>query len=654
MYDVREFPLAGSYRVSLSSIRGLLRPFYFTKQLESIVSPTASGQSIQSLQHYATQLRIHSIQGTTEAGSGHPTSCCSAADIVATLFFAVMHYDPANPKDRGNDRFILSKGHAAPLLYAAWAEAGFIKRDDLLNLRKLSSDLEGHPTPRLPFVDMATGSLGQGLCGGVGIALNHKFLDQNDARVYVLMGDGESVEGSVWEAAEIAQHKQLDNLCAIVDINRLGQSDPTLLQHDLKAYQARWKGFGWHTIPVDGHDHSALLEAFQEAANTHDRPTVILAKTLKGKGISFAEDKMNWHGKPLSQEDAQKAIQELSKFLNTEEGPPTIQAPTSHETTPANILPVAPPAYDTQKSVATREAFGEALVHLGEVNPLVVALDADVKNSTFTDKFGQRFPTRFFENFIAEQNMVGAAAGLAACGKIPFAATFACFLTRAYDFIRMSAISQANIKLMGSHAGVSIGEDGPSQMGLEDLAMMSVQPGVTVLYPSDAVCAYHLVQAAASHDGMVYMRTSRPKTPILYGNDDIFHIGGSKVLRQSDQDRLTIVAAGVTLFEALKAYDELAAAGIHVRIVDLYSIVPIDTETLLDCARATSNTFLTVEDHYAHGGLGDAVLSALSGEGIRLHKLAVREIPHSGKSDELLDRYGISARVIVETAKRLV
>ena len=363
---------------------------------------------------------------------------------------------------------------------------------------------------------------------------------------------------------------------------------------------------------------------------------------------------MNWHGKALSQEDAQKAIQELSIDLNTKQQIPIIQSPTSIDSTPPKILPVAPPAYDSEKSVATREAFGEALVHLGEANPLVVALDADVKNSTFTDKFGQRFPTRFFENFIAEQNMVGAATGLAACGKVPFAATFACFLTRAYDFIRMSAISQANIKLMGSHVGVSIGEDGPSQMGLEDIAMMAAQPGVTVLYPSDAVCAYHLVQAAASHEGMVYIRTSRPKTPILYNNDDIFHIGGSKVLRQSEKDRLTIVAAGVTVFEALKAYDELAAAGINVRIVDLYSIVPIDTPTLIECARATSNRFLTVEDHYAHGGLGDAVLSALSGEGIRLHKLAVREIPHSGKPTELLDRYGISARVIVETAKRLI
>ncbi|MDR4502412.1 MAG: transketolase [Nitrospirales bacterium] len=619
------------------------------------MSTTASSQLIQSLQHFSAQLRIHAIRQTTEAGSGHPTSCCSAADIVATLFFGIMRFDPTNPQYRGNDRFILSKGHAAPLLYAAWAEAGYLNERDLLDLRKLHSDLEGHPTPRLSFVDLATGSLGQGLNGGVGIALNHKYLDDNHARVYVLMGDGESVEGSVWEAAEIARYKQLDNLCAIIDINRLGQSDPTLLEHDLNTYQARWKSFGWHTIPVDGHDHTALFEAFQEAANTHDQPTVLLAKTLKGKGISFAEDKMNWHGKALSQEDASKAIEELSGMLNSEPGQsPSIAAPVSFESAPPNVMPVAPPAYDPAKPVATREAFGEALVHLGEANPWVVALDADVKNSTFTDKFAQRFPARFFENFIAEQNMVGAAAGLAACGKIPFAATFACFLTRAYDFIRMSAISQANIKLMGSHAGVSIGEDGPSQMGLEDIAMMSSQPGVTVLYPSDAVCAYHLVQAAASHEGMVYIRTGRPKTPILYANDDIFHIGGSKVVRQSDQDRLTIVTAGVTLFEALQAHEELASAGIPVRIVDLYSIVPIDRATLLDCARATSNTFLTVEDHYAHGGLGDAVLNALSGEGIRLHKLAVREIPHSGKPAELLDRYGISARIIVETAKRLV
>ena len=564
-----------------------------------------------------------------------------------------MRYDPATPRNPDNDRFVLSKGHAAPLLYAAWAEAGLIDPSELLRLRTLGSDLEGHPTPRLPFVDMATGSLGQGLSAGIGISLNHKYLDKAGARVYVLLGDGESVEGSVWEGAELGRHFQLDNLCAIIDINRLGQSDPTLLQHDLDAYQARWSGFGWKAMIVDGHDHGALLKAFEVASQTRGKPTVLLAKTFKGKGISFAEDQMNWHGKPLNREQAEQATRELSAELGNGQSPPPIQVPPKSERSQSSTIPLPAPTYGAQDSVATREAFGEALAKLGEVNPSVVALDADVKNSTFTDKFGKRFPDRFFENFIAEQNMVGAAAGLAACGKIPFAATFACFLTRAYDFIRMAAISQSNIKLMGSHAGVSIGEDGPSQMGLEDLAMMAVQPGVVVLYPSDAVCTYKLVEAAAKHQGMVYIRTGRPKTPILYPNEEAFHIGGSKIHKPSPDDRLTIVTAGVTLFEAMKAQTELEKSAIPVRIVDLYSIVPIDKQTLLECAR-TTNTFLTVEDHYAHGGIGDAVLNALSSEGVRVHKLAVREIPHSGKPAELVDRYGISAHSIVETAKRLV
>ena len=621
--------------------------------MEQPVTVTATSPLAQYIHHKATQLRIHSIRSTTEAGSGHPTSCCSAADIVATLFFGVMRYDPTTPRNPDNDRFVLSKGHAAPLLYAAWAEVGLLDPAELLRLRTLGSDLEGHPTPRLPFVDMATGSLGQGLSASIGIALNHKYLDQASARVYVLLGDGESVEGSVWEGAELARHFQLDNLCAIVDVNRLGQSDPTLLQHDLEAYQARWSGFGWQAIIVDGHDHTALLKAFEMASQTRGKPTVLLAKTLKGKGISFAEDQMNWHGKPLNREQAEQATRELSVELGNGQTPPAIQSPPKSERSEAAISPLPAPTYGAQDSVATREAFGEALAKLGEVNPSVVALDADVKNSTFTDKFGKRFPDRFFENFIAEQNMVGAAAGLAACGKVPFAATFACFLTRAYDFIRMAAISQSNIKLMGSHAGVSIGEDGPSQMGLEDLAMMAVQPGVVVLYPSDAVCTYKLVEAAANHQGMVYIRTGRPKTPILYPNDEAFHIGGSKIHKPSPDDRLTIVTAGVTLFEAMKAQTELEKSGITVRIVDLYSIVPIDQQTLLECAR-TTKTFLTIEDHYAHGGIGDAVLNALSAEGVRVHKLAVREIPHSGKPAELVDRYGISAHSIIETAKRLV
>ena len=614
----------------------------------------ASAQLPELLRQKADQLRIHSIRATTTAGSGHPSSCCSAADIVATLFFSVMRFDPHNPPNPDNDRFVLSKGHAAPLLYAAWAEAGLFDPKHLLELRTLESDLEGHPTPRLSFVDMATGSLGQGLSVGVGIALNNKYLDKSSARTYVVLGDGESVEGSVWEAADIARHFQLDNLCGIVDINRLGQSDPTMLEHNLTAYQARWEGFGWHAICVDGHNHAELLKAFAEAAQTSGKPAMILAKTFKGKGIPFAEDHPAWHGKPLNPEQAEEAINELSQTLTSPSPAFSISPPTTVQRTKSTLHPLPAPKYEATDLVATREAFGDALAKLGEVNPLVIGLDADVKNSTYTDKFSKRFPDRFFENFIAEQNMVGAAAGLAACGKIPFAATFACFLTRAYDFIRMAAISQANIKLMGSHVGVSIGEDGPSQMGLEDLAMMAAQPGVVVLYPSDAMCTYRLVETMANHKGMVYMRTGRPKTPILYGPEESFAIGGSKVLRQSAKDQVTIVAAGVTVFEALKAYDALQAAGISVRIIDLYSVAPIDVTTLQQAARATNNRLLTVEDHYLHGGIGDAVLSALAGDGIRLTKMGICQIPHSGKPDQLLDHYGINARAIVEKVKQLI
>ena len=620
-----------------------------------MASPTASSDLLTALHNKATHLRIESVRSTSEAGSGHPSSCCSAADIVAALFFSVMRYDPKNPKAPNSDRFVLSKGHAAPLLYAAWAEAGLFPKTDLLKLRTLTSDLEGHPTPRLPFVDMATGSLGQGLAVGVGIALNAKYVDKLNHRTYVLMGDGESVEGSVWEAAELARHHQLDNLCAIVDINRLGQSDPTMLQHDMDSYRARWTGFGWHALVVDGHDLTAVIAAFDEAAHTKNRPTILLAKTFKGKGISFMEDHPNWHGKPVPQgTETQKAIDELTKQLKPNGTALTIQTPSAPTLAASRISPLPASPYKPGESAATREAFGVALEALGAVNPLVVGLDADVKNSTYTDKFGKKFPNRFFENFIAEQNMLGAAAGLAACGKVPFVATFAAFFTRAYDFIRMAAISQSNIKLVGTHVGVSIGEDGPSQMGLEDIAMMATQPGITVLYPSDATCMYRLVEAAANHKGMVYLRAGRPKSLVLYGPEEQFPIGGSKILRQSASDALTIVAAGVTLFEALKAHDQLKSAGIATRVIDLYSIVPIDRTTLLDSARATQGRVLTVEDHYAHGGLGDAVLSAVATEGVKVHKLAVRAIPHSGKPDELVDHFGIGARSIVEAAKHIV
>jgi len=610
---------------------------------------------IRGLGHKATQLRIHSVQATSNAGSGHPTSCCSAADIVATLFFHVLHHDVKDPKNVANDRFILSKGHAAPLLYAAWAEAGFLNPEDLRQLRQFDSDLEGHPTPRLPFVQVPTGSLGQGLSAGVGMAINAKYLDHLSARTYVLLGDGECAEGSVWEAAEIASHYQLDNLCAIVDVNRLGQSGPTIHEYHMEAYHDRWAACGWHPMIVDGHDLHELVNAFQEAATIENQPSVILAKTRKGAGISFLEDQPERHGKALNDDETEKALQELRSQLETNVPEMSVEthSPSSAPPPPTNhALPF--PEYEQTDTVATREAFGTALQELGKHNSSVVALDGDVKNSTHVKKFAESHPKRFFEQFIAEQNMVGVAMGLASSGKVPFASTFACFLTRAYDFIRMAAIGHSNIKLMGSHAGISIGEDGPSQMGLEDIAMMAAQPNMTVLYPSDAVCTHWAVGAAAEHDGPVYIRTTRPQTPILYQNQESFRIGGSKVLRENEADVVTLVTAGITLFEALAAYDDLRQQGIFVRVIDLYSIKPIDQEALLEHGRITEGRILTIEDHYEHGGLGDAVLKAVSKERIRVHGLAVRAIPRSGKSEVLLDRFGINARAIIKKVHDMI
>ena len=610
---------------------------------------------LQVLQDKANQLRIDSVLATTEAGSGHPTSCASAAEIMSVLFYAVMRYDPRNPHRRDSDVFILSKGHAAPILYAAWAEAGAFPREKLLTLRKIDSDLEGHPTPRLPFVDVATGSLGQGLSAGVGIAYGAAELERSGQRVYVLMGDGESAEGSVWEAAQWASFHHLGNLCATIDVNRLGQSNPTMLQHDMDTYKRRWEAFGWQALVVDGHDISALLEAYERAADTHDRPTIVLARTLKGKGLGEIEDKEHWHGKALDREMANRVVADLKKRLTGADSgwepnlPPSAGRDTAAK--PRQAADAKPPYQIGGKELATRRGFGDGLAALAPADPRVVVLDGDVENSTYTEEFAKVAPKRFLEGYIAEQNMVGMAMGLAARGHVAFASTFACFLTRAYDFIRMTAISNLNVKFAGTHAGISIGEDGPSQMGLEDLAMMCAEPNFTVLYPADATSAWRAVWLLAAHAGPGYLRAGRPSAPILYGPDEKFEIGKCKVLRKSKEDKALIVAAGVTLTEALRAHDALKQRGIAVRVIDLFSVQPIDRQELIASARAAGGKVITVEDHYEHGGIGDAVLSALSGEPTTVRKLAVREIARSGKPEELLRMFGIDSKAIIEAVE---
>lgn len=596
----------------------------------------------KTLKQIAQRLRLHSMRATTESASGHPTSCLSAADLLAVLFFHEMRFDPKNSKDPRNDRFILSKGHAAPLLWGVFAELGIIEEKELLNLRKIDSNLEGHPTPRFPWVDVATGSLGQGLSVGVGMAFA-------GVRTYVLLGDGECAEGSVWEAAALAGHNHLSQLTAIVDINKLGQSQATMYQHDLESYKKKFEACGWQAITIDGHDIGQILAAFEQAAKDKKRPTAILAKTIKGKGISFLEGKDGLHGKALTKEELKLAEKEIGDQPKVAVDIKKPTAPLPKEEASRNPKS---PAYKMGDKIATRASYGEALVKLGEADSRVVALDGDTKNSTFSEKFMKAYPDRFFECFIAEQNMVGVACGLAARGRIPFASTFGCFLARAHDQIRMAAISRLPIKLCGSHAGVSIGEDGPSQMALEDLAMMRSTAETAVLYPSDAVSTERLVFEAANYRGPVYIRTQRPATPVLYSNEETFPIGGSKVLKRSDKDKITVVAAGVTLIESLKAYEILKGENILIRVIDLYSIKPVDQKTLLQAAKETS-AIVTVEDHYPEGGLGDAVLSALSSSGAKVYKLAVNQIPRSGKPEELMALCGIDAKAIVNKVKGL-
>jgi transketolase len=604
---------------------------------------------IELLKGIANQLRIHSITATTAAGSGHPTSCCSAADLVAALFFGHMKYDAKNPHFYNNDRFILSKGHAAPLLYAAWAENGFIPVSELAKLRQFGNDLEGHPTPRLAFADVATGSLGQGLGVGLGMALA-ATQDKLDYNTYVLLGDGEIAEGAVWEAANLAGFYKTSNLIALIDANRLGQSQATMFGHDIGVYAKRFEAFGWRVEVVDGHDIEEIIEVLA-GVGLDEKPLVIIAKTYKGAGVSFLQDKDGWHGKPLNKEEEGRALAELQPSAKSGLGvaiPSPSSLPAPNLAAPASYPAIS---YKLGDLIATRESYGVALVRLGEVDPRICAFDGDTKNSTYADKFFKKFPERSVECFIAEQNLVAVAMGYGTRGHVPFASTFAAFFTRAADQIRVAGISQSNLKLVGSHVGISIGEDGPSQMALEDLAMMRAVVGSTVLYPADAVATEKLLEQMATLKGVAFLRTSRPKTPVIYGNDEKFPVGGAKVLREGT--KVTIVGAGVTLFEALKAADALKAEGISVTVIDAYSIKPLGKDVILAAAKKTGNTVITVEDHYSEGGLGDAVAGELSSEGIKVHKLAVVGIPRSGHAAELMAAFGIDAAAIVKKVKAL-
>lgn len=613
--------------------------------------PTTDTTALQDL---AAQLRVDSIRASTSAGSGHPTSSLSAADLLAVLMSRHLRYDWEEPDNPANDHLIFSKGHASPLIYSVFKAAGQVGEEELMTgYRRFGSRLQGHPTPVLPWVDVATGSLGQGLPDGVGIALAGKYLDKLPYRVWVLCGDSELAEGSIWEAVDKASHYQLDNLVAIVDVNRLGQRGPTELGWDLDAYARRFKAFGARVITIDGHDLAQIDAAMADAENGDGRPTVILARTVKGKGVPQIEDSPDWHGKPLPEEIAGPAIAALGGVRNdVVSGPGPRELPATPQ---QNATAVELPRYEIGQEMATRKAYGAALTAVGRADPKVVALDAEVSNSTGTGDFVKALPERYFEMYIAEQQLIGAATGLSVRGYKPFASTFAAFLTRAFDFIRMGAISQADLRIAGSHAGVEIGADGPSQMALEDLAMMRAVEGSTVLYPSDATSTADLVARMAATDGISYLRTTRGGYPVLYGSDESFPIGGSKVLRSGD--RVTIVGAGVTVHQGLAAAERLAGQGIEATVIDAYSVKPLDAATIAGAVRATGGRLVVAEDHHAQGGLGEAVLSGLAGAGIAgldVAHLAVRGIPGSGTGAELLHWAGIDADGIVAAARRLI
>ncbi len=606
--------------------------------------------NIDTVTKLCALMRHWILRSTSNAGSGHPTSSLSATELMAGLLFGgTFRYDVENPKHPNNDRLIFSKGHASPLFYSLWLAAGQVTGKEIMTYRVFQSVFEGHPTPRFRFTEAATGSLGQGLSIGVGIAMAAKYLDKLPYRAYVLLGDSEMAEGSQWEAIQVAAHYELNNLVGILDVNRLGQRGETMYGWDTDAYRLRIEAFGWETISIDGHDLPQVIDAYRQAAEAK-RPTMIIARTIKGKGVSFVENKDGWHGKALDEDQLKRALKEIGDVdagLRGSIEKPQDQAPQVPEAGHAGHL-----AYKKGDLIATRDAYGKGLQRIYPAYPRIVSLDGEVSNSTRAEMFKDAHPDRFFEMYIAEQNMACVALGMATRGAIPFASSFAAFLTRAFDQIRMSQYSRANLKFVGSHAGVSIGQDGPSQMALEDIAMFRSLAESVVLHPSDAVSADKLIEQAARYEGIVYLRTARNKTPVIYDNDEEFPIGGSKVLRRGDKDRATLVAAGVTVHEALAAYEELSRSDIPVRVIDLYSIKPLDEGTLQAAARETGH-IITVEDHYAAGGVGEAVAAALGREKAQVEIMAVRRLPLSGKPQELLDYVGISRKAIVEKVMSL-
>lgn len=602
----------------------------------------------------AQQLRVDCIRSSTQAGSGHPTSGMSAAELMSALLVRHLRYSFEDPKAEGNDHLIFSKGHASPLLYSMFKAAGAISDEELLTYRQFGSRLQGHPTPALPWVEVATGSLGQGLPIGVGIALAGKCLDRADYRVWVLCGDSELAEGSMWEAIDKACLYELSNLVAILDINRLGQRGPTEYGWDLEVYRKRYEAFGCQTIVIDGHDLDAIDTAYEQAASSSSRPTVIIAKTVKGKGFSEVEDDASWHGKALPKDMAERAIAELGgvRDLRIETKKPAPSAKAHEKAEPAGKIEM--PSYSLGEKVATRKAFGKALEAIGAM-PDIVVLDGEVCNSTYTQDFAKSHKDRFFQMYIAEQQLVAAAVGMSVRGYRPFLATFAAFFSRAYDFVRMAAVSRANLRLCGSHAGVEIGQDGPSQMGLEDIAAMRAIHGSTVLYPSDATSTAALVAEMAHREGIVYLRTTRGGYPVLYRPEESFPIGYAKVLSASEDDDVALIGAGVTVHQCLRAAEMLAEDGVTARVIDLYSVKPLDVVALKEAVRVTHGRLVVAEDHYPEGGIASAVLEALALEGkpLKLAHCAVRDLPGSGTPEELMDAAGISARHIADAARRL-